>query len=437
VVNLTVDGSIATAPCGAEESGTREGSFAMMPIRRRTVPFLLAAPLLIAACSSGDGGVTAPPTPSAERTDASSGEPVAVEQIESSPPDVSVSGLSIARGGVPDGAPDPLVPLEEIRSGGPPPDGIPPVDDPVFIRPGDVDFLAENEPVLAVDIDGDARAYPVQILMWHEIVNDTVGGIPVTVTYCPLCNSAVAYDRRIDGDVFDFGTSGLLWNSALVMYDRQTETLWSHFTGQGIVGELTGTELETFPVATVPWGIWRDANPDGLVLSRDTGFSRDYGRNPYPGYDDVNSTPFLFEGEVDGRYTAMTRIVGVERDGDALGIPLVALQDQRVVGSTLGDTDVVVFWTPGTASALDSSDVAGGDDVGATGVFLPVVDGQALTFTPNETGFVDDQTGSTWNILGQSVAGALDGSRLDALPHVDTFWFAWSTFRPDTVVLER
>jgi hypothetical protein len=186
----------------------------------------------------------------------------------------------------------------------------------------------------------------VQILIWHEIVNDTVGGVPVAVTYCPLCNSALAYDRRVDDRWWSSARRGSLWNSALVMYDRQTETLWSHFTGQAIVGELTGTELDTFPVATVPWGDWRDANPDGLVLSRDTGFDRNYGRNPYPGYDDVDSPPFLFDGEVDGRYTAMTRIVGVELDGDALGVPLVALQEQRVMPATLADTDVVVFWQP-------------------------------------------------------------------------------------------
>ncbi len=220
------------------------------------------------------------------------------------------------------------------------------------------------------------------------------------------------------------------------MYDRQTETLWSHFTGQGIVGELTGTELETYPVATVPWGLWRDANPDGLVLSRDTGYDRDYGRNPYPGYDDVNSEPFLFEGEVDGRYTAMTRIVGVETDGDALGVPLITLQEQRVVPASVGGIDVVIVWTPGTASALDDGDVAGGDDIGSTGVFVPEVDGETLTIRADGDAFVDDETGSTWNVLGTATGGPLAGSQLRALPHVDTFWFAWSTFQPDSQIIE-
>ena len=282
-----------------------------------------------------------------------------------------------------------------------------------------------------------STAYPVQILMWHEIVNDAVGGVPVAVTYCPLCNSAVAYDRRVGDQILEFGTSGLLWNSSLVMYDRQTETLWSHFTGQGIVGELTGTEIDTFPVATVPWGVWRDAHPDGLVLSRDTGFDRSYGRNPYPGYDDIRSEPFLYEGEVDGRYTAMTRIVGVEIADDAVGVPLFLLQEERLATAEVGGTDLVLFWVPGTASALDAADVASGDDIGATGVFIPVVDGQSLTFAPIDDGFVDTETDSTWNLLGQATDGPLEGSTLQAVEHVDTFWFAWSAFRPNSAIIDR
>jgi hypothetical protein len=406
----------------------------------RAVLLLMAGPLVAVACGSTDDGPASQGTEgvtSESSGNVGTGQPVIVsDRIEPSPPDVTISGLSIHRGEDIAGAPEPLVALDEIRSGGPPPDGIPSIDDPTFLRPADVDFLGETEPVLAFVIDGDARAYPVQILMWHEIVNDTVGGVPVAVTYCPLCNSAVAYDRRIGDRVLEFGTSGLLWNSALVMYDRQTETLWSHFTGQGIVGELTGTEIDTLPVATVPWGLWRDAHPDGLVLSQDTGFDRSYGRNPYPGYDDVNSQPFLFEGEVDGRYTAMTRIVGVEVGDDALGVPLFTLEEERVVTADVGGTELVVFWAPGTASALDANDVAGGDDIGATGVFIPVVDGRTLTFGAVDGAFVDDETGSTWNLLGQAVEGPLAGETLEAIAHVDTFWFAWSAFRPDSAIIE-
>ena len=433
-----------------------------MPKRR--MASLISGALILAACGSSNDTSSSAAPPSAEAsapgdqttpTDAdtptedpgagapsdtegrTAGEPFSVEQIESSPVEVTTSGLQVWRDrSAPDTIAAPLVDYDELRSGGPPPDGIPPIDTPKFLNAGDVDFLADSEPVLALEIDGDARAYPVQVMTWHEIVNDTVGGIPVSVTYCPLCNSALAYDRRVGDQVLDFGTSGLLYNSSLVMYDRQTETLWSHFTGQGIIGELTGQQLTDFPLSTVSWGDWKQANPDGLVLSRDTGFSRDYGRNPYPGYDDVNGIPFLFEGDVDGQFTAMTRIVGVEQDGQAVGVPLVELEGQRVITGTLGDTALVFWWTDGLASALDTASIDAGANVGATGVFIPEADGTALTFQPGDKKtFVDDQTGSTWNVLGEAIDGELTGAQLTPVSHVDTFWFAWSTFQPDTTII--
>lgn len=362
------------------------------------------------------------------------GQPFAVEQAPPSVKEAVLSGLNAVESGSSTGLPNPTVPLSEMRSGGPPPDGIPAIDEPKFLRPGDVDFLGDTEPVLAVEIGGEARAYPVQILMWHEIVNDTISGIPIAVTYCPLCNSAVAYDRRVGKRVLTFGTSGMLWNSALVMYDRQTETLWSHFTGEGIIGILTGVELIKFSVAMVPWQAWREANPDGLVLSRSTGFTRDYGSNPYPGYDDVNATPFLFEGKVDGRFTAMTRVIGIERGAAAVAVPLVDLRVQRVIRVQIDGEDLTVWWTPGTNSALDTGRIADGVDIGATGVFVPTVDGQNLTFIASGNQFVDDQTGSAWNLFGRATDGPLSGRQLKSVVHVDTFWFAWAVFQPDTEV---
>jgi hypothetical protein len=431
-------------------------------MRRTPLAAIAAGALILAACgSSGVVPSAAPPSPSNDPADlarapefvptapvldpirtetqaaTTDGDPFEIEQIASSPSNVTVSGFDVYRSGDPQGTPTPIVPLNEIRSGGPPPDGIPPIDEPKFLNPSDVGFLADNEPVLAFEIDGDARAYPVQVMTWHEIVNDTVAGIPVTISYCPLCNSAIAYDRRHDGLILDFGTSGLLYNSALVMYDRQTQTLWSHFIAQGIVGELTGQQVETFPLSTVAWSTWRDANPNGLVLSRDTGHSREYGRNPYPGYDNVDGNPFLFQGSVDGRYTAMTRIVGVQDDVNPVGVPLIDLEAAQIITGDLTGDPLVFLWTRGTASALDSSTVNAGVDVGATGVFRPAVDGVGLTFTPADDGanFIDDQTGSTWNILGRAIAGEMSGAQLEGVPHVDTFWFAWSTFRPDAAIL--
>ena len=344
--------------------------------------------------------------------------------------------------------PPPSIDLRELRRGGPPPDGIPPIDNPVLIPVNEVDFLTDTEPVVTIDINGEARAYPIQILIWHEIVNDKVGDTPITVTYCPLCNSALAYERTVsftdvsNGDtseelILDFGTSGLLLNSSLVMYDRRTETLWSHFTAQAVHGLLVGTELTTLPVGMVAWGAWRDAHPNGLVLSTDTGFERDYGQSPYPGYD-TSPTPFLFQGEVDGQLTAMTRIVGISdtlRDtSQALAVPLINLAEEKVIHTEFAEADIVMWWVPGMNSALNLHDIVFSKDVGSVGVFSRLVNGTGLSFQPQGQSFIDEQTGSTWNVLGQAIQGPLTGQKLQRIEHLDTFWFAWAAFWPDTVI---
>jgi hypothetical protein len=275
----------------------------------------------------------------------------------------------------------------------------------------------------------------VQILIWHEIVNDTVGGIPVAVTYCPLCNTAIAYGRRAAGRVLSFGTSGLLYDSNLVMYDRQTQSLWVQFTGQAVAGVLIGHQLRPYPMQTVSWGAWRAAHPHGWVLSRDTGYTRPYGFNPYPGYDNIHSPPFLFSGKVNGRYAAKTRLVGIRDRGDAVAVLLSTLRHRRVIDLTLAGQPVVVWWQPGTVSALSSAMIAGGPDVGTTGAFSPVVDGRRLHFRPAAGGFRDRETGSHWSVLGHASAGPLAGQNLTPVTHVDTFWFVWAAFRPHTRVI--
>jgi hypothetical protein len=394
---------------------------------RRSVWIPLLAVLGV-ACSGGGGSSPR----GSERAGGAETRPSTLATVEPSPKEDVPSALD---GLDRDGLPAPLVDPAEIISGGPPPDGIPPIDEPRFLEAGDVGFLDDDEPVLALRLGDDARAYPVQIMIWHEIVNDVVGGVPVTVSYCPLCNSAVAYDRRVGKRLLDFGTSGRLYQSALVMYDRQTESLWSHFTGQAIAGILTGTKLELFPLATVSWADWREANPDGVVLSQETGHRRDYGRNPYPGYDDVSTSPFLFEGKIDGRLAAKTRVVGI-RDGDAsVAVLHDHVTEQRVVDVTLAGRRLVVWAKPGTASALDASELAEGRDVGATGVFIPATRGQELHFEPAGDVFTDRETSSTWDVLGRATAGPLTGEALEPVEHVDTFWFAWAAFRPDTVIV--
>ena len=324
----------------------------------------------------------------------------------------------------------------DLLSGGPPRDGIPPIDQPKFIENQlAAQWLKPNDPVIALEINGDARAYPLQILTWHEIVNDVVGEIPVTITFCPLCNSAIVFKRNHQGIIYDFGTSGLLRHSDLVMYDRQTESLWQQFTGEAIVGVMTGEQLMMIPSGLIGFEQFQAAYPAGKILSKETGYSREYGRNPYPGYDDIRNNPFLFRDPLDERLPAMARVVTVSDGKYHNAYPVELLEKLGVIHHQLGNQAVVIFHQDGVSSALDTTRIANGDDVGATGVFVPLVGKQELTFI-KERGFVDEQTGSHWNIVGQAILGPLKGKQLERLVHADQFWFSWGAFRPDTLIYQ-
>ncbi len=330
------------------------------------------------------------------------------------------------------------VPYSEILSGGPPKDGIPAIDDPQFVSVEEADeWLEPQEPVVLVQVGEEARAYPIQILMWHEIVNDAVGGVPVTVTFCPLCNTGVAFERTFEGQVLDFGTTGRLRFSNLVMYDRQTESWWQQATGEGIAGEFSGRQLTFVPASMISWADFKAAYPDGTVLSRETGYSRNYGRNPYTGYGDVNRSPFLHDGpETPGTLRPMARVVTVDLNGEAVGYPYEVLQEVQVVNDRVGGVPIVVLWAPGTASALDAGSVAGGEDVGAATTFSRELEGQTLTFVfDGDRGWrLDEQTGSEWDVLGRAVSGPLAGSQLTPVVSINHFWFSWAAFRPETRV---
>ncbi len=338
--------------------------------------------------------------------------------------------------------PPPIVDPVAIVSGGPPPDGIPPIDNPIFISQAEAaSFIADgDEPVVVVDLNGEARAYPISILIWHEIVNDEIGGVPVTVTYCPLCNSALTFDRRFGDRVLDFGTSGRLYQSALVMYDRQTESLWAHFTGQGIVGHFAGAQLDLIPTQTLSFDQFAELHPDGVVLSSDTGFSRNYGTNPYVGYDDETTQPIsgFISQPIDERLASKRRVVGVVDEAGPVAITLSSLAESGVLTVDADGRNLVLFHQGGLASSLDDQFIADGADIGQTGVFIPEgPDGQALTFTASgDDTWTDAETGSTWVINGLATDGPLAGERLVAVPHLDTFWFSWSTYRPGTILVE-
>ena len=325
------------------------------------------------------------------------------------------------------------VSLDEILSGGPPKDGIPAIDNPRFVSVREADdWIGEREPVIVFEHDGDVRAYPWQILIWHEIVNDEVGGLPVTVTYCPLCNTAIAFDRRLDGRLLDFGATGKLRYSDLVMYDRQTETWWQQATGTAIIGELTGATLTFLPAPTMSWADFKSEYPDADVLSRDTGYNRPYGQNPYAGYD--TGRPFLYRGPRDDRLPMMERVVIVQIDDAAAAYPLATLAEEKAINHQVGETAVVVFHRPGTASAVDALTLDRGREIGSAAVYLRTLNRQTLTFVTDGDGFRDKETGSRWTFFGEAVSGPLAGSQLEAAVHYVPFWFAWAAFAPNTPV---
>ena len=330
------------------------------------------------------------------------------------------------------------VSYSEILSGGPPKDGIPALKDPEFVSVSEADeWLKPLEPIILVEVGKDAKAYPIQILIWHEIANDTVGGEPLVVTFCPLCNTAIAFKRTVNEQVLDFGTTGRLRFSNLIMYDRQTETWWQQATGEAIAGELTGTQLEFYPATIISWEDFKKSYPQGKVLSRETGHLRDYGHNPYIGYDDVNNSPFLYRGPATpDQMPPVARVLTIDLNGDAVAYPYETLEKIGAVNDTVGGEAVVVLWQAGTVSALDSSSTASGRDVGTAAAFSRIVNGQTLTFMFDDGIIKDKETNSTWTILGAATSGPLRGTQLSPVISINHFWFSWAAFKPETRIYQ-
>jgi hypothetical protein len=205
------------------------------------------------------------------------------------------------------------VPAEEILAGGPRRDGIPALDHPSVLRAAEADWT-DDEPVLGVAVAGEARAYPVAILNWHELVNDTLGGEPILVSFCPLCGTGLVFDRRVGGEVRAFGVSGLLYRSGLLMYDRGSQSLWSQISAEAVTGPLLGQRLRILRARMDQWGRWRRDHPESTVLSRETGHRRDYDRSPYAGYAD--SRKLIFPASIDRRYHPKMPTLGLRVPGD-------------------------------------------------------------------------------------------------------------------------
>jgi len=330
------------------------------------------------------------------------------------------------------------VDLDSILSGGPPRDGIPSIDKPEFSTASEVqDWLGKDEPVVAYVDGNDARAYPLQILIYHEIVNDTVNGKPVTVTFCPLCNASIVFDRTIDGEILDFGTTGRLRNSDLIMYDRQSETWWQQFTGRGIIGKYNETKLKQLASQIVSFDTFRNTYPEGKILNRKTGYARSYGNNPYSGYDDINNSPFLYNGPKDKRLPPMERVLSLaSSDKPSLLIPTSKLTGKPVLNIAYNENPVVVIATSNATSALDKSNIGESRKVPSAAAFSAELDGEVLSFEMKDGELIDKASGSVWNAFGQAISGPLTDKALKQIDSGVHFAFAWLAFEPESTVHE-
>jgi len=269
------------------------------------------------------------------------------------------------------------VPVKEIRRGGPPPDGIPSIDNPQFTPATEVNYLDPGDIVIGYTKDGVARAYPFRILIWHEIVNDTVASRPIAIVYCPLCGTAMVFDRSYRDQTLEFGVSGLLYNSDVLMFDRQTKSLWSQLGMKSVAGEFVGTELLWLHSEQSTWDAWRKKYPDGQVLNTNTGHRRDYVNLPYQGYFTSSRTMFPYEDNRD-ELAPKEWIAGIRVDAQAKAYHIESLPDNQWVDDQVGGTSLRIRYSPENESFE---------------------------------------------------AETADGK---VIPVVHAFWFAWQAFYPDT-----
>ena len=273
-----------------------------------------------------------------------------------------------------------LVPAEEILSGGPPKDGIPAIDKPVFVKASQARSLREDDRVLAITRNGISKAYPIRIMNWHEIVNDQFGDDSIAITYCPLCGSGIAFKSDVAGKLLKFGVSGLLYNSDVLLFDRQTQSLWSQILAKAVSGPMKGANLTAIPITHTSWADWRKRHPDTLVLTEETGFKRDYTGNPYAGYEQREETIFPVRFRAKG-YHPKEQVLGLLINGKAKAYPFVELAK-------------------------------------ASGEANDVIDGQSILVRYNET----HQSAEAFDERGNPIAG------------VTLFWFAWYAFHPQTEI---
>lgn len=320
----------------------------------------------------------------------------------------------------------------------------PTLDYPDFIgKEKGLDKFFNHEPVISVAVEGKAKAYPLNMLTMHEISNDTLNGVPILPTYCPLCNSSMVFDRRVNhkGEEYrlEFEVSGLLRNSNLIIADKQTESWWQQLTGTGIVGKLAGVELDVIPSMIVSVEEFFNSHPEGRILSPETGSDAEekYGTNPYVNYDEKSNEPYAryFDHDsVDSRLPAMERVIDVKGSDGYKIYPFSKIAEKGVINDTYDEQDLVIFYKGETVSILDEKNIEESRAIGSATVFSSEIQGKNLTFVRKDKHFMDKETGSLWDITGKCFKGELKGKSLEPIPHGNHFAFAWLSFHPKSEI---
>ncbi len=395
-------------------------------VRRRTLFIGVIAILGLIAAACGGAAIDQPSSP--EPTSTSTGKPASEAEAPEGVPmvDTSIASVPLNRVVFDTFSLAGAVPLSEaseelilrLR------DAIPPLTNPRYDDVSGGDWLKPTDLVLGYASGGEVYAYPFKILNFHEIVNDVFDGVSILISYCPLCRSAIVYDRRLNGQVLTFGNTSALYENDLVMYDHQTGSYWYQTGGEAIVGALTRSRLDVIPSLVATWAEWRSIHPETSVLSRNTGFNRDYTRDPFEGYDnivDAENFPFpVSERGRDPRLNPAQEVLGVELGGIRVAYPLDNLGD-AAINDLLGDIRIVVFSKKEGPSGA---------------AYLSVANGQELTFEFDDGGFIDVETGSIWNLAGVATQGPLKGAVLEPIPSRFTFWFSLVATFPDIEVYQ-
>lgn len=273
-----------------------------------------------------------------------------------------------------------IIPVDRILSGGPLPDGIPSIDEPNFVDPAAVDFLRDGDEVIVFSSGEETRIYPFRILVWHEIINDQIGEVAIAVTYCPLCGTSMVFDRSLNGETLEFGVSGLLYNSDVLMYDRQTESLWTQLGRKAVSGQLVGNKLAWLPSLQMTWVAAKDAHPDARVLSLETGYQKHYESEAYAAYKNSpqNTFPVTFSRD---ELPRKAWIIGVEVNGRPKAYAVDSFTAETSFNDVVEGVELNVFYNPGT-----------------------------------------------------QLAKVVDRETQKPIPNVRAYWFAWQAFYPETLL---